>query len=200
MIQQLPIEEFRLINRKLKDNYGNTNDLAHFRLVWSDDETQLRSTNFTVEGLQLMYPEVRLMRKYPDIHERYVLEWLQVNLNFDKLEDGKPVEELVYGPCWTFEVLNDRKEKCFIAPNYGACKFVAEIIMNNVSQAGNYTKYEDPDINSDIAKELKEERIKELQKDLFGDESSITDALSLRQGVAYGPGSSPNSSTPHKGR
>ena len=134
------------------------------------------------------------MRKYPDIRERYVLEWLQVNLNFDKLEDGKPVEELIYSPCWTFEVLNDQREKCFIAPNYGACKFVIETVLNAIAQAGNYTaKYKDPEFNSEAALAEKEKRVEGLMLDLFGDESAITDALSIRAGVAYGQGSSPNS-------
>lgn len=197
MIQKLPIEEFNLINLRLADNYGKTEDKPNFRLVWADDERELRATNFTPEGLQLLHTEVREMAKYPDIKERYVLESLVENFNFDKIEDGKPVSVLVYQAIWTWEVFNDRRERIYIAPSYGACKFVVETVLNAVANAGNYSnKYKDPDADPREAAENKEQRLKGLEEELFGNESLITDSLSLRKGVAYGQGSSPNSSKP----
>lgn len=194
-MDKLPNYNFEEINRHLRELYGVTEDKANFRLVWADDQRELRWTNYTPEGLQLLNPVVREMRKYPDIRERYVLERLIANMTFDE-DGGNASEKLMYQPIWTFEVFNERKEKVGICPNEGACRFVIETVLNAIANPGVYTKYKDPELKPDQAKEIREARINQMQEELFGNESGITDALSLRQGVAYGPGSSPNSSTP----
>ena len=199
MIEKLPELEFNRINRSLRELYSVTEDKSNFRLVWADDERQIRWTKYTPEGLELLFPVAREIKKYPDMKERYVLERLTAIPDFENEKDGKPVEELIYQAIWTWELFNDRREKIYIAPNLGACRFVVETVLNAIANPGVYTKYKDPELSPSQEKEVRENRINELEKELFGDESAITDALSLRQGVAYGPGSSPNSSTPHKG-
>lgn len=194
-MDRIPNGAFNQINQRLADNFGNIEGKANFRLVWADNEREKRTTLFTEEGLQLLFPEVREMRKYPDIRERYVLERLIENLNFEELEDGKPVTQLIYQAIWNFEVYDSEKNRIGVCPNYAACKFIVETVMNAIEHPGATVKY-----TEDISPEAKEHRVKQLEIELFGDESAITDALSLRQGVAYGPGSSPNSSTPMRNR
>jgi hypothetical protein len=194
MITKLPDEDFKLINRYLKDYYGHTEDNANYRLVWADDERQIRLTKYTPEGLEMLYPEAREMPKYLDIKERYVLERLIVIPEFG--ENDIVNETLTYQAIWTFEKFDDRRNKIFVLPNFGACKFIVEIVLENMRTAGSSVRYRDPDSDPDEAIENKRARLQHLQEELFGDESTITDALSLRQGVGYGQGSSPNSSTP----
>lgn len=188
-MQKMDKGDFNLINRRLADMFGMTENRANFRLVWADDEKERRTTLFTREGMQLLFPEVREMRKYPDIRERYVLEQLIVNTTFEEKEDGKPVEELVYMAMWNFEIYDSNRNPIGIVPNYGACKFIIETVLNAIEHPGATVKYKE-----DTSEEAQRSRINELQGELFGDESAITDALSIRQGVGYGPGSQPNSS------
>jgi hypothetical protein len=189
-MEKLPNGVFNQINQRLKDNFGNTEDKANYRLVWADDEKERRTTLFTKDGLQLLYPEVKEMRKYPDIRERYVLERLIENYDFENLEDGKPVARLIYQAIWNFEVVDGNAQRIGIAPNYGACKFIVETVLNAIEHPGATVKYKE----DGLTQEAHEQRISELQQELFGDETAISDALGRRQGVAYGPGSSPNSS------
>lgn len=186
---KMPNAEHQLINHRLADTFGNTADMPNFRLVWSDDERERRGTLYTEEGFQLLYPEVREMRKYPDIRERYVLESLIENYDPDQIEDGKPVAVLIYQPIWTFEIFDNQRNRIGVIPSYAACRFIIEIVLNNIAQAGNYVKYKE----TGLSEEEQREKIDKLQQELFGNESTITDALSLRQGVAYGAGSQPNS-------
>jgi len=179
--------EFQLINQRLADNFGSTADKPNFRLVWADDEKELRVTLYQESGLQLLYPEVRMMRKYPDIRERYVLERLIENFEPSVLEDGKPIAVLIHQAIWTFEILNRNRQRVGVVPSYDACKFVVATVLNAIEHTG-YVKYKE----SGLTEEEQEQRIRDLQEELFGNESTITDALSLKQGVGYGPGSQPN--------
>lgn len=194
MITKLSNEDFKLINRYLKDYYGHTENNANFRLVWADDERQIRLTKYTPEGLEMLYPEARGMPKYLDIKERYVLERLIVIPEFG--ENDIVNETLTYQAIWTFEKFDDRRNKIYVLPNFGACKFIVEIVLENVRSAGASVKYRNPDDNPDEAMENKLVRLKNLEEELFGDESAISDALGHRRAVGYGQGSSPNSSTP----
>jgi hypothetical protein len=190
----MPDEDLKLINRYLLDYYGQTEGKAHFRLIWVDkDYRELRKVTHTKEGLQLLYPEVQEVIKYPHINLRYVLERLTIIPEFIETD---LVEKISYEPVWTFERYDDRRNLIPIVPNFGACKFVCEVVLEAIRTGGRGAKYHDPESTPEEAKEAKEARINGLMGDLFGDENAITDALSLRQGVAYGPGSSPNSSTP----
>ena len=71
------METLEIINKRLKDNYGETVDRPNFRIVWSEDQFENRLTHFTDEGFELIHPEVRQLPKYKQwIHDKYVLERL----------------------------------------------------------------------------------------------------------------------------
>jgi hypothetical protein len=192
MIQKLADKDLELFNRQLIDYYGQTDDKPNWRLVWSPDVYEKRLVSHTREGLQLLRPELMEVRKYQYPEARYILEKLTVVPMFVETD---LVEQLSYEPIWTFEKYNDKKNLEFVLPNFAACRFVIEQVCEQI-RVGHYAKYKDPESNPKEEKEIREARIDGLVSELFGDESSITDALSVRQGVAYGPGSSPNSSTP----
>lgn len=193
MVEKLPEKDLEIINRYLKEYYGQTEDRPHFRLVWSDDLLEKRLVTSTPEGILLARPMVREVKKYHYIDERYVLERLTVVPEFVETD---LVEKLTYEPVWTFEKKDEQtKEVVYVRPNFAVCRFIIETLLEQIRTAG-YTKYRDPESTPEEAKEAKEARINGLMHDLFGDETAITDALGYRQGVAYGQGSSPNSSTP----
>ncbi len=188
-MQLLPPADLLLINRYLKDNYGSTGDEANFRLVWSDDQFEKRLVDY-VAGIHLTVPEVREVRKYNYIQQKYVLEKLTVIHQSTEL-----LTQLSYEPIWTFETNNHE----YIMPNYGACKFVVDSLLEAMRINKYYTRYKEPNSTSEEFKEAERARLDALKEELFGNESDITDALSVGEGVAFGQSSSPHSTTPmHK--
>lgn len=195
MIELIPEKELELINRRLAEWYGQTEDKPHFRLVWADNLTERRLVDRSPEGLAYASPRVEVVKKYNYIHLRYVLEKLTVVPDFQI----ELTEKLSYEPVWTWEKTDEHKERIYVRPNLDACRFVIETVLEQMRLGDRYIKYKDPYSDSEEAQQLRLKELDDLKDELFGDESPITDALSVRQGIAYGPGSSPNSTAPiHK--
>jgi len=177
----VPIESIETINRRLTDHYGQTNDMPNYRIVWSEDQFEFRKTNFTDEGLELIYPETRRLPKYRQwINEKFVLERLSEvpAINQEELE-----LVLSYEPLWVFE----DKEGFSLKPAWIVCKFVVDQVHKNIEEAGLYTKYPDPysGLTNSQLLEKKDAELKELEAELFGDENDITDALAYGDGVGF---------------
>jgi hypothetical protein len=169
---QVSEEDLRLINRRLLDCYGRTENLPNFRLVWSDDEFERRRITHTPEGLALLVPVVQEVPKYKQwIHAKYVLERLTV---VPQIAESDLVEKLSYEPIWVFEDAAGRA----LNPVWSAIIFVLEQLSYNVAHAG-MTKY--PDKGETV--EEKELRLKELQRELFGNETDTGDALAHKEGI-----------------
>ena len=176
------METLEIINKRLKDNYGETTDKPNFRIVWSEDEFENRLTNFTDEGFELIHSEVRRLPKYRQwIKNKYVLERLTEVPVFQ--ENELPVSKLSYEPLWVFE---DVKGDA-VRPTWSAAKFVIETVHEQVRTAGVYIKYKDPD--SGLTKEQQFEKrnleLQAIQDELFGNETTIGDALAYKQGVGF---------------
>src|SRR5262245_31149745 len=99
-------EKVETINRRLHDLYGETESqgerLPNFRIVWSEDQFEMRKTDYTDSGFRLLHPEVRKLPKYRQwITKKHVLERLTVVpfVNEHDLPDSK----LSYEPIWVFE-------------------------------------------------------------------------------------------------
>jgi len=184
MIQKLLPSEFEAFNQRLIELYGRMDtNLPYFRLVWSDDVYEKRWMTHTDEGFQLLFPEVREVPKYKGWKSnRYVLEGLQEVQG----ETDIPAK-ISYEPIWTFQDRNGE----YLIPIWPAIQLILETLKENVEKAGT-VKYKDPESDPKEAMEVQEQRVKEYEEALFGNESKITTALSHRSGVAYGPGSSPN--------
>jgi len=178
----IPIENVETLNRRLKESYGLTNDLPNFRIVWSEDQWEMRETEYTNEGFQLLYPEVRNLPKYKQyIHEKFLLERLTVVPNFQVRELGG--SELSYECIWVFE---DSKGNP-LRPVWPAARFVIDQIHKAIEEKTTYTKYKDPmaGLNTKQLLEKKHEEITILEQILFEGETDIGDSLAYKEGVGF---------------
>ena len=176
------METLEIINKRLKDNYGETVDKPNFRIVWSETEFENRLTNFTNEGFELIHPEVRQLPKYRQwIREKYVLERLTEVPIINESE--LPESRLSYEPLWVFE---DAKGNA-VRPTWPAAKFVIETVHEQVRTSSYYTKYKDPDngLTQEQQFEKRNLELQEIQDELFGNETTIGDALAHKQGVGF---------------
>jgi hypothetical protein len=176
------LETLEIINKRLHENYGETENMPNFRIVWSEDQFEFRSTNFTDEGFQLLHPEVRKLPKYKQwIKSKYLLERLTAVpfISKEELADAK----ISYEPLWVFEDVKGFP----VLPTWAGAKFVIETVHEQVRTKGAYTKYKDPDdgLTESQAIEKKNVELQSIQDELFGNESTITDALAYKQGVGF---------------
>jgi len=189
MIIKTSDADLELMNRYLKEWYGETDNNPHFRIVWSEDLTEKRLTQYTKDGFQLIRPEVKELPKYKQwIHNKYLIEKLTVVPRFVETD---LVEQLSYEPLFVFE--NGKGE--YLPPRLDVSRKVIESILGSLG-ATNEVRYKDPRIDGNNGLYNQEQERKRISDYLFADETPIGDALATRSGVAYGPGSSPNSSTP----
>ena len=171
----IPIE-VKKINRLLVDHFGIDTSTGQpmWRVVWSDDQYEKRLTDRIDSGLQLLHPEVRELPKYKQwIPHRWVLEQLVVVPYLN--EKDLPATKLSYEPMFPFE----DKQGNFLPPNFEACKFVVDLV-NSAKGRSNMAKYKDPELEPGA----QEAKINRIEKELFGDENDVTDALAYKEGVA----------------
>lgn len=159
-----PIES---INQQLIDLFGidTATGQPMFRVVWSEDQFEMRKTDRTDSGILLLTPVVRKLPKYRQwIHEKYVLERLVVVpvANLEELADTK----LSYEPLWVFKT----KDNQYVPPALWACKFVIDTLYAALGKQS-LAKYVDEEAKN--PQEVRDERIKTLEEELFGDESFL---------------------------
>lgn len=165
------VEPLERINETLLREYGKwTDERPRFRVTWSENQRECRKMTHTDEGLLLLHPEVREVRKYSHIKDRYVLEQLSV---VPDVNDNDLVTALSYEPLWTFE---DRHGN-YLPPRFDACKLIITALYHNLENS-HFKKYDEGDVEENRRKELED-----TEKYLFGDDTAISDALGTRQGV-----------------
>lgn len=164
-----PIED---INKKLLERYGKYYDeRPNFRVVFSDDQFEMRRTEFTDEGFELIHPEVRLLPKYRQyIQQKYILERLVPVVGETDL-----TEKTSYEPAWVFRDKNGN----YLPPFYDGCVHVIESILSVMDKANTHVRYKD----KNVPEEERLAHLKAVEKDLFGNETDIGDALSIGTGV-----------------
>ncbi|SRR5215204_4034356 len=172
-------EPLEIINKRLHDTYGETEEkgvrLPNFRIVWSEDQREKRLMEYTDEGFQLMYPEVREVPKYRQwIKQKWVIERLTHVPVFD--EKTLPTGKLSYEPIWVFEDAKGRP----LPPNWVIAKFCIDGIHKAMEQAGVYTKYKD---HNETPEEI-EARLKEIEDHLYSNESIVGDALATKNAIS----------------
>lgn len=170
------MEKIETLNQRLEDFYGRDSDTGKpiFRIVWANAETEKRMMDDTDTGVKLLYPAIREVRKYPYLKDLYVLERLVVVPEMNLVE--LPATKLSYEPLWAFRDLNER----FIYPSWDAAKFIVDTLYAALGKSS-LKKYVEDEKNT--TKEGREERIKDLQGELFGNETDAGDALRYREGV-----------------
>lgn len=168
-----PVDE---INKLLKEYYGSDiTGVAIWRVIYSEDQLEKRWTKYTDNGIELLQPEVRLVPKYKQwVHKKYLLERLTIINSFK--ENGMPAENVAYESIWVFE---DKHGKALV-PRYSVCKFVIDGLYAALGKES-LVKYKDELINE--PQEVKEDRLNQLQNELFGNETATGDALAYREGV-----------------
>lgn len=168
--------DIQFINRKLRDHFGLDTETTQsiFRVVWSTDQYENRMSDVTPEGVQLLYPQVQLFPKYYVGKDRWILERLVVIpiANMTDLPDA----QLSYEPIWVFE--NDFGP---VEPKWEPIKFIIDALYAAMGRSS-LAKYANPD---DKNPEARMERINKLGQELFGNETSVGDALAHHEAVAY---------------
>ena len=167
-------ESIESINEKLKSEFGTfTDGRPNFRVIFSEDQYEKRYTNFTDEGFELIYPEIRLLPKYKQyIKQKYILERLVPVVGETDL-----TEKTSYEPAWVFQ----DKSGNYLPPWFDGCRFVIDSIHATIDKAGTHAIYRDPLDDKDE----RDKRLELMQIELFGNETEVGDALAYGSGVGF---------------
>lgn len=165
------MEPIERINSLLKLKYGEEYNQVRWRVVRAGDQTEKRWMTHDDKGNELIHREVRLVRKYQHIEPHlYVLEKLTGVEGETDL-----VTKLSYEPMWTF--IDDNGKA--LHPSFDACQLVADSVYQLMGHRGGFAKYKDGENREAI-----EARIDKVEKELFGNETAVGDALAHKYGVA----------------
>lgn len=173
------MESIETINKRLVDHFSSEYDRPRFRVVWANDELEKRLIECTPEGIQLLYPEVREVKKYPYLKDLYILERLVEVPVFQQNE--LPTSKLSYECIWAFR---DAKGNP-LPPIWDACKLVIDVMHAAMGDGSAIKKYVDTEENT--TPEGKQQRITKIQEELFGDETETGDALRYKEGIVVPP-------------
>lgn len=170
------METLDVLNKRLVDHYGLDSNTGRpmFRIVWSDDQTEKRLMDVTDSGIALLQPEVREVKKYWYIKHLYVLERLVLVPEINQKD--LPTDKLSYEPIWVYCDSNHQP----VPPIWEATKFVVDTMFAALGKKS-LKKYVDSEKNT--TPEGREQRISELQTELFGNETETADALRYKEGV-----------------
>jgi len=174
-------EPIDIINKRLKDRYGSDAEKPNYRIVYSDEQWEMRETAYTDEGIPLLHPEVRRLPKYRQwIQNKWVLERLTVVPSVNSRE--LPVSQLSYEPIFVFE---DAKGRA-LPPAWAVAQLAIDAIHKQMREAGVYTKYHDEfdGLNTEQLIEKKKEKIDDIVKVMFANESEVGDALATENAIS----------------
>ena len=165
------METVETINQRLIDHFGvdSNNGMPIFRVVWANDQTEKRMMAFSDAGVELLYPEVREVKKYPYIDSMYVLERLVIIPPAQQYELAG--EKLSYEPVWTYHDADGNP----LPPIWTVTKIVVDTLYAALGKSSLH-KYVDPEADKEL-------RIDKIQEELFGNDTSTGDALSYGDGV-----------------
>jgi hypothetical protein len=173
------MESIDTLNNRLVNHFGKDSSTGkpNFRIVWANDQLEKRLVS-EVGGIQLLYPEVREVKKYPFWKDLYVLERLTVIPDENKHE--LPTQKLSYETIWAYR----DKDNNPLPPIWDATKLIVDTVLAAMGR-GNLRKYTDNEENT--TKEGREHRIAKLHEELFGNETDTGDALRYKEGVTVPP-------------
>ena len=165
------------LNYQLTREYGKeelAQNQPRFRIVFSDDEIEKRIMTHTNEGFELLYPEVREVPKYRHyIQGRYILERL-----IPVVGETDLVTKVSYEPVHVFQT-SERRGHTYLPPRFDMCYVFIESLLMAAGRPSNFAKYKDPKATpEEYAKQ-----IEDMQKELFGNETDVGDALAHDFGV-----------------
>lgn len=180
--------EVDLINRQLQDEYGLdvVTGKPIFRIVWNTDQMEKvygTFNDFTESGIYIRtVTESRIVHKYRGFKlDRYVLERLvQVP---ESQQDQLLGLKISYEGLYTY---HDNKMN-FLPPTFKSAKFVIDAVLaaqsvikkmvdpHDKSDRVSLNKYknDDPEYSQEASIEYNKMRAKEIENELFGDESGL---------------------------
>lgn len=167
------METLEVINRRLLDYFGRfgTTDLPRYRVVWSTDEIEKRWTAHTREGFLLPQPEVRELPKYRQwANDKWILEKCAAVPEFVETDQVEPYS---FEPLWVFDHIDSRA----ILPKWEAIELIIDEVHAAMGRP-KVRKYSSPD-----DQEAQEKRINKIKDELFGNETDVTDALRMKEGI-----------------
>lgn len=177
-------EPIEVLNERLIEHFGkdtNTNRPI-WRVVWSDDQLEKQLLNYTPEGLELIHPQWYEVPRYKmiGVHSRYVLERFVI---VPLVHEREITSKLSYEPMWVFE----DKDGFPLPPKWEPIKHIIDTVYLAIGKTPGTAKYRDPDSGKKPEELIAEEadRIKQIQEDLFGNETPIGDSLAHNSGVSY---------------
>jgi len=182
------MEKLETINQYLIDNFGvdTITGQPMWRVVWAEDQLERRLTKYTDSGVELLYPEMRTLPKYPWIKGYYILEQLELvpELNIRELLGKK----MSYECKWAFHDSAGNP----LPPAIWACKFVIDTInaASGKSSLASYAENRDvhdsdnPITNHNEFYESRKNEIDQLTTELFGEQSGLKQAIVTGEGIA----------------
>jgi len=170
------METIETLNKRLIEHFGTdvVLGLPIFRIVWANEQTEIRLVDITDSGIQLLEATIMEVKKYPYLKDLYVLERLVLIPDID--QPSLPASKLSYEPIWAYR----GPDGLPIAPIWNATKFIIDTLYAALGKS-TLKKYVDSEKNTTA--EGKEQRIKEISDELFGDETETGDALRYREGI-----------------
>ena len=160
------------INKRLQDDFGRELDgRPRFRVVFSEDQYEKRFIQYTDEGFPLLEPEVRELPKYKQfIQQKYILERLVPIIGETDL-----VDKMSYEPAWVFQDKNQN----YLPPFYDGCKLVIDSMYAKMGHRDGFAKYKE----TGLSHEERLAHIEKVERELFGNETPVGDALAYGSGV-----------------
>lgn len=145
-----------------------------FRIVWSEEQFEKRRVAYLDSGIQLLYPVVREVKKYPYLRNLYVLERLVVvpEINQDEL----PTNKLSYEPIWAYRGENAEP----LMPAWTPTKFIIDTLYAALGKKS-MRKYVESEENT--TPEGLDSRITKLCEELFGNETETGDAMAYGEAI-----------------
>lgn len=165
------------INKQLIELFGidTASGDAMFRVVWSEDQYEHRLMETNDAGLFLLHPEVRLVPKYNQwVKNKHVLERLVVIPEVSIRE--LPATKVSYEILWVFE----DKHGNALPPALWAAKFAIDCVYAAMGKKS-MAKYVDEAAKN--PQEYREKRVRQIEEELFGNETPVGDALAYGTGV-----------------
>ena len=171
------METIETLNQRLIDYFGIDTESSNpiWRLTWSTDEMEIQLLPYTKEGLELPYPVAREVKKYPFQQDQWVLERLVL---VPKMHEEMVVKKS-YEPMWIFDK--------GLPPKWEPIQHIVNCVYLALGkEPSRHAEYQHPDAGLDTKTLVEKEhaRIKQVQEDLFGNETDTGDALAYGSGVS----------------
>lgn len=167
------MESIEVLNERLINVYGRyLDERPLFRLIYSENVTEIRDITHTKEGLPYLHPEPGEVKKYSWLNNKYILEGLRET---GVLRNGKVEGIIDYEPMWVFE----DKDGNPLPPDW----LVIQALMESArcAQEGRSPNFKNIEDENDP--EVMAKRLEKIQEQLFPNETEIGDALAYKEAI-----------------